>query len=188
MFAPLIASLALSSVVYAVPSTIGRRATAPQSIPSIWKPIGSALGSAPLTFTLVLHPAQDSSILDAKIAQIAADHNTQWLTQEELATYVAPSADAKAAVENAVQAIGATLKYSALGDKVSVTTTVAQASKVMPDFVLSISNHSFERGFLLAIRLVFCYNIQELYLRRSEIGDGYPYDRIHTPCLHIAVH
>lgn len=134
MFAPLssfVASLALSSVAYGVPSTIGRRASAPQSIPSIWKPVGSALGSAPLTFTLVLHPAQDPSILDTKLTQIATDPNTQWLSQEELSSYVAPSADAKAAVENAVQAIGATFEYSTLGDKVTVTTTVTQASKVM---------------------------------------------------------
>jgi tripeptidyl-peptidase-1 len=66
------------------------------------------------------------------MTQIALSRSA-WLSQEEVAGFIAPSAEATTAVENAVNALGATgLTYSSIGDKLTLTTTVEKASQVSP--------------------------------------------------------
>lgn len=129
-FAQLIALIVASiSLVSAAPATSGRTQYAPSVIPSVWKKLGAAKASDTLSFTLVFNPANASG-LEERMTQIALSHG-EWLSQDEVATYFAPSADVKNSVESALKAIGASdFTYSALGDKLTVTTTVDQAAEV----------------------------------------------------------
>lgn len=137
----LVAFLTIVPSAQAVPqSLVGRSYKAPKVIPSVWSQGGAAKASAPLIFTFALNSERDSNELDAKIASIAMDPNAQWLTKEELATYVAPSASAKATVEAAIKSMrGASFSYSSLGDKVTVQTTVDEAAKVCKTFLLQLN-------------------------------------------------
>lgn len=129
-FAQLLALIMASiSMVAAAPASSGRTQYAPSVIPAVWKKIGAAKTSDSLSFTLVFNPVNPSG-LEERMTQIALSRG-EWLSQDEVATYFAPSADAKTAVETALKAIGATdLTYSAIGDKLTVTTTVEKAAEV----------------------------------------------------------
>lgn len=142
-FAQLLALIIASiSLVSAAPATSGRTQYAPSVIPSVWKKLGAAKASDTLSFTLVFNPANASG-LEERMTQIALSHG-EWLSQDEVATYFAPSADVKNSVESALKAIGASdFTYSALGDKLTVTTTVDQAAEVHSircRFLVSLSN------------------------------------------------
>lgn len=68
--------------------------------------------------------------MTARMEKIAAEHSA-WLSEDDLATYIAPTDEAKAAVQAAIAELGATIvSTSAAGDKVTVSTTVEKASKV----------------------------------------------------------
>lgn len=133
--APLIALFALAaSLVTSIAAVPRARAPtprthyAPSHIGSAWKHIGGPVASAPIEFTFVLEG--DYEGLTARMEKIAADHSA-WLSEDELATYVAPSDDAKAAVQAAIKELGATtIATSDAGDKVTVSTTVEKASQV----------------------------------------------------------
>lgn len=133
--APLVTLLALvaslTASVAAVPrvrAPAARTHHAPEHISADWKQVGNADSSASIEFTFVLEGDYDG--LTEKMEKIAAEHSA-WLTEEELATFVAPSDDAKTVVEAAIKELGATkIATSTAGDKVTVSTTVEKASKV----------------------------------------------------------
>lgn len=128
-FAQLLALAATISLVSAAPAATGVKQYAPKVIPAVWKKLGAAPTEKPITFTVVFG-ARDAQGLEERMTDIALSHG-DWLTQDEVSTYIAPSADAKAAVEAALKSIGATdFSYSAIGDKLTVTTTVDQAAEV----------------------------------------------------------
>lgn len=115
------------AAIRGAPSPSGRTQKAPASIPAAWKALGDAPGSEAITFTLVFEP-RDNAGLTARMEQIALTRSA-WLTEEEVASYVAPTAEAKAAVDAAIKGIGATGVYSRQGDHVAVTTTVEKAAQ-----------------------------------------------------------
>lgn len=126
LLALIVASITLAS---AAPAPGGRTQYAPTVIPAVWKKLGAAKPSDSLSFTLVFNPV-DASGLEERMTQIALSHG-EWLSQEEVATYFAPSPDVKNAVESALKAIGVVdFSYSAIGDHLTVTTTVDQAAEV----------------------------------------------------------
>lgn len=121
--------MASISMVAAAPTASGRTQYAPSVIPSVWTKLGAAQPSNSLSFTLVFNPV-DASGLEERMTQIALSRG-EWLTEDEVSSYFAPSADAKSTVETALKAIGATdFTYSAIGDKLTVTTTVEKAAEV----------------------------------------------------------
>jgi tripeptidyl-peptidase-1 len=134
--APLTRLLFLSlslAVANAVPSTSGRTEYAPRVIPAVWTKVGSAPANKPLTFDFIFSP-RDAVGLEARMLEIAHSQSA-WLSEEEVANYIAPSADVKASVEAAITELGAnSMKYSRNGDTLTVTTTVGKAAKVYPDF------------------------------------------------------
>lgn len=133
--APLAALFALAASlvtsVAAVPHTrapVARTHYAPSHIGADWKHVGSSVPSDAIEFTFVLEG--DYEGLTARMEKIAAEHSA-WLSEDELATYIAPSADAKAAVQAAIKELGAsTVSTSPSGDKVTVSTTVEKAAQV----------------------------------------------------------
>lgn len=126
LLALIITSISLAS---AAPAGSGRTQYAPSVIPNVWTKLGAAKPSNALSFTLVFNPV-DASGLEERMTEIALSHG-EWLSQDEVAAYFAPAADVKSTVENALKAIGATeFTYSAIGDKLSVTTTVDKAAEV----------------------------------------------------------
>lgn len=131
------------SFVSAAPATSGRTQYAPSVIPSVWKKVGSAPASKAITFDFIFAP-KDTAGLEERMLEIA-NSQSEWLTEEEIASYIAPSDEAKATVETAVKAMGATgLKYSRNGDTLTVTTTIAEAAKVRIQLLntySSISTH-----------------------------------------------
>lgn len=128
-------ALSLSAVSFAAPPpsarspASGRTHYGPSTIGSNWKHVGASAGSASVELTFVLNG--DYAGLTERMETIAASRGSQsWLTQEELATYMTPSADAQAAVNGAISALGAqVVSKSVVGDKITVSTTVEKASQ-----------------------------------------------------------
>lgn len=124
----LLLSLSLA-VANAAPSIKGRTQYAPSVIPSVWKQIGNAPADKSITFDLIFQP-KDTAGLEERMLEIS-NSKSAWLTEEEIASYIAPSDDIKTIVEAAVKAGGAdSFSYSRNGDTMSVTTTIAKAAKV----------------------------------------------------------
>lgn len=120
----------LSPSALAVPAKPGRTHRAGPNIASHWQHVGPSSASDEMNITFVLK-SKDYDGLTAKMDQIALEGG-EWLTVEELANYVGPADESKAAIEAAVKSsLGASeFSYSATGDKLTVKTTVEAASKV----------------------------------------------------------
>lgn len=124
----LLLSLSLS-LTSAAPSANGRTQFAPKVIPSVWKKAGSAPAAQSLTFDLIFAPANVAG-LEQRMLEIS-NSGSLWITEEEVASFIVPSDDAKTAVEAALKGMGATgLTYSRSGDVLTSTATVEQAAKV----------------------------------------------------------
>lgn len=96
------------SVVYvnAAPRSAGKTQYGPRVIPNIWKAGAAAPASGDLTFDLIFAP-KDAAGLEERMLEIAtAPGEKSWLSEEEIASYIAPSDDAKAAVEAAIKDLG----------------------------------------------------------------------------------
>lgn len=107
----------------------GRTQYAPRNIPHPWKNIGDAPANKPLTFDLIFAP-RDAAGLEERMLGIARSQSA-WMSEEEIAAYIAPSPEVKATVEAAIKKLGATnVKSSRNGGTLTVTTTVATAAKV----------------------------------------------------------
>ncbi|KAF8308704.1 subtilisin-like protein [Clavulina sp. PMI_390] len=120
--------LAYVAAVTAAPATSGRVHAAPSVIPSMWKQGAAAPAAKTISFDLIFAP-KDVAGLEARMLEIS-NSKSAWMTEEEIAAYIVPSNEDKAAVETALKGIGATdLTYSRNGDTLTVTTTIAQASK-----------------------------------------------------------
>lgn len=122
--------LGILFIAASVPSTLAVNPKihhAPKNIPPAWKKLSHALDSASIEFTFVL--AGNYTSLTQRMEQIASSH-LSWLTESELASYVGPSKASKNAVQSAIEEMSATvLSTSAVGDKVTVKTSVGDASK-----------------------------------------------------------
>lgn len=128
-FAQLLIFAAASLCLTSASPAPGRTHFAPKVISSAWKKVGDAKHSDSLSFTLVFNPANASGLED-HMTQIALSRG-EWLSHDEVARYFAPSADSKKAVERALKAIGVTeFQYTAIGDHLTVTTTVQKAAEV----------------------------------------------------------
>lgn len=105
---------------------------APKIIPNIWQQVSEALGTSPYTFTMSL--ASSNLVgLTTRMEQIAAEGQGDWLTEEELQTYVQPSADATNQVTAYLTSQGipsSDISFNKFGDQVTVTTTVAQTAEI----------------------------------------------------------
>lgn len=137
----------VASGVIAIPhprSLTPRTHYAPARINANWKHVGGAIASENIEFTFVL--AGDYEGLTARMEKTASERSA-WLTRDELKTYVAPSNEAKAAVQAAIEELGATrVATSPAGDKVTVSTTVERASQVRVLFLLL--SHSSRRDMI----------------------------------------
>lgn len=124
------AALLSRSLAAPANSSGGRTHYAPSKIASHWQHVGpsSSTDEIPVTFVL---KGKDYDGLTAKMEQIALEGG-EWLSVEDLANYVGPADESKAALEAAVKESFGTsdFEYSATGDKLTVKTTVEAASKV----------------------------------------------------------
>lgn len=113
----------------AVPTMNGRTQYAPSVLPSVWTQIDVAPTSNLITFDLIFAP-RDPIGLEERMLKVVRTRSA-WLTEEAIASYIAPSNDTKAIVEASVKAMGAkNLTYSRNLDTLTVTSTIAQAAKV----------------------------------------------------------
>lgn len=140
------------SIVYA---NAGKTQYGPRVIPNIWKAGAAAPASGAISFDLIFAP-KDAAGLEARMLEIAlAPGEKSWLSEEEIASYIAPSDDAKAAVEAAIKDLGS-FTYSRngislflpkrsrsvvdkinLGDTLTVKTTVEKAASVGRSYKLT---------------------------------------------------
>ena len=122
--------LCLSLVVaIAAHGTRGRTLYAPKAIPAAWENIGPAPDNRSLTFDIILKP-RDGSGLQQRMLEIVRSQS-RWLTEDEIASYIAPRADVKATVGLAIKGLEANnLTWSRNGDTLRVRTTVGKAAKV----------------------------------------------------------
>lgn len=144
--ATLISLLSLATAVVAAPHRTGaaRSHFTRRTISSHWTEVDAANPSAPISFALVLKG--DYAGLTQRMQTIAAQQSP-WLSKDELATYVSPAPGATAAVEAAIQEMGTITGRSTLGDKITVTTTVANASQVsrQPHFATRLPQYAMAR-------------------------------------------
>lgn len=127
----LLLSLSLA-VTSAASSAGGRTQYAPRVIPAVWQKVGSAPPNKPLTFDFIFAP-RDAAGLEERMLEIAHSQSA-WLSEGEIASYVAPSANVKAIVEAAITELGAdSMKYSRNGGTLTVATTIGKASTVYND-------------------------------------------------------
>ena len=120
---------AVSAVLGAPAARSGRTLYAPTAISSKWTHLGSSVSTEALEFTFILK-SKDYAGLSAKMEEIALARS-EWLTQEQLAEYVAPTDEAVAAVNAAIHSFGGSIvSKSVTGDKITVSTTVGAAAKV----------------------------------------------------------
>ncbi|KAL9940154.1 hypothetical protein V8E36_000859 [Tilletia maclaganii] len=99
---------------------------APQTINKLWQAVGLPDLAAPFKTTLQLTEA-DLSGLSVRMNQIAAEGSGKWLSDEELKTYVTPSADTVATVTKYLTAQGvnpSTIEYSKFGDQVTFVSSI----------------------------------------------------------------
>lgn len=126
-----ISVLSIAVYVTAAPhfrAPVPRRHYAPDRISGNWKRINNTFPTTSIEFTFVL--GGDYESLAARMVKIAAEHSP-WLTKNELAAYIAPSDEARAAVETAIEELGASkIATSSLGDKITVSATIEKASQV----------------------------------------------------------
>lgn len=158
------ALLPLALLFAAGANAAARTHYAPQHIPSAWSKVGAAPAADSLEFTFVLEG--DYAGLTSRMEQIAASQS-EWLTEDELASYIAPSADAKTAIDAAIKELGATVvSTSPAGDKVTVSTTVEAASKYFAaDF------HQYEHTGNVAHK-THAYTIPDAI--SAHVSDVYP--------------
>lgn len=107
---------------------------APEFISPEWKEVGKAAPASLVNFTIYLK--SDYNKLTERMEAIAAEHSS-WLSDDELAAYVAPSPEAIAAVEAAIGEMDATESARSLaGDAITISASVEKVSKVSIGFIL----------------------------------------------------
>lgn len=117
------------AVAIAAPRTCGRTLYAPKAIPATWENLGPAPDNASLTFNIILKPRDDSGLQQRMLEVVRSQ--SRWLTEDEIAGYIAPSADVKAIVGLAIKELVAdNLTWTRNGDTLRVRTTVGNAAKV----------------------------------------------------------
>jgi len=117
------------AVAIAAPGTRGRTLYAPKAIPATWENLGPAPDNAPLTFNIILKPRDDSGLQQRMLEVVR--NQSRWLTEDEIAGYIAPSADVKAIIGLAIKELVAdNLTWTRNGDTLRVRTTVGNAAKV----------------------------------------------------------
>ncbi len=83
-----------------------------------------------MDFTIVLESANLAG-LETRMQQIALDTASPWLTEDEVASYVGATPQAKSTVEAAIKTIpDANYSFNTLGDMVTVSTNVGHANRV----------------------------------------------------------
>lgn len=154
--------LLIHTVVSTVAAALSRTHYAPDIIPSPWKNLSLATASDSIEFTFVF--ASDYTPLTQRMEQIASDHSA-WLTETELAAYVGPSDTAKSAVQDAIKELsGTVLATSALGDKVTINTTIEKASKVCTSQSLLTTSYRISRTKITDKNRTSDHNISTVFL------------------------
>ena len=121
--------LLLLSFTLAGRNAKGRTHHAPAIISDAWTKDGTAPGGKSLTFDIIFKP-RDAAGLEQRMLDIAHGQS-KWLSEDEIASYIAPTADAKANVETAIRELEPNnMTYSRNRDTLTVTTTVEKAAKV----------------------------------------------------------
>lgn len=109
--------------------TKGRTHYAAAIISDAWTKDGAAPEDESLTFDIIFKP-RDADGLERRMLDIA-HRQSNWLSEVEIASYIAPTADAKANVETALKKLEPnSMTYSRNRDTLIVTTTVEKAAKV----------------------------------------------------------
>lgn len=160
----------------AAPSPSGRTQYGPKVIPNIWKKGAAAPKTGDLTFDLIFSP-KDTAGLEAKMTEIALNQG-EWLSEEEIASYIAPSDDARATVEAALKAAGVdSYSYSRNGDTLTVKTSIAKAANVSSLLLLLVLR------VLTSINTVLLHRVLLIHSHRlfHQPLQGYP---VHYPCCH----
>ncbi|KAK0531903.1 hypothetical protein OC842_003465 [Tilletia horrida] len=123
----------------AVTPRAGVHKTAPAIAPE-WRELGQANHGNDYTLTFSLHPANQDG-LTARMQQIAATGG-EWLTADEVASYVAPKAEDLASLQTFLKSQGIqdnAISYSPAKDTVTVKTTVGKAAAMFAADLLSFS-------------------------------------------------
>ncbi|KAK0554893.1 hypothetical protein OC845_000534 [Tilletia horrida] len=100
---------------------------APETISSLWQAVGLPDLSAPFTTTLQLNEP-DLAGLATRMDAIAAEGSGKWLSDDELRTYISPSADTVNTVKTYLTSKGvdaSTIKLSKFGDQITFTSSLA---------------------------------------------------------------
>ncbi|KAK0535116.1 hypothetical protein OC842_002418 [Tilletia horrida] len=99
---------------------------APEIISSLWQAIGLPDLAAPFKTTLQLTEANLDG-LAARMEQIAAEGSGKWLSDDELKSYIAPSADALSTVTNYLKQQGVnpnSITTSKFGDQITFVSSI----------------------------------------------------------------
>ncbi|KAK0554894.1 hypothetical protein OC845_000535 [Tilletia horrida] len=100
---------------------------APALVSSLWQAVGLPDLSAPFTTTLQLNEP-DLAGLATRMDAIAAEGSGKWLSDDELRTYISPSADTVNTVKTYLTSKGvdaSTIKLSKFGDQITFTSSLA---------------------------------------------------------------
>ncbi|KAL9940792.1 hypothetical protein V8E36_000280 [Tilletia maclaganii] len=117
----------------------GVHKTAPKISPQ-WQQLGQANSASDYTLTFSLQPSNQVGLTE-RMEQIAATGG-DWLTAEEVASYVAPKPEDLASVQAFLKSHGVAdsdISYSLAKDTVSVKTTVGKAAIMFAADLLSFS-------------------------------------------------
>ena len=112
---------------------------APPVIPALFKHLGPAQDSSPLTFTLHLQQANMDG-LNKRMEHIATAQEP-WLSEDQLSTFVRPAQATMNAVLDFLKVAnlsGDAVSQNSFGDKMIVTTTVGQAKRLFPGTEFSV--------------------------------------------------
>ena len=86
-----------------------------------------APGDKSLTFDIIFN-TRDADRLEQHLLEIV-HHQSKWLSEEEIASYIAPSADVKTTVELAIKGLEPlNMLYSRDGGALTITTAIAKVA------------------------------------------------------------
>ena len=104
----------------------------PELIPDLFRELGLAPTEAKTTYTITLKGANEDA-LEARMLDIANGGKGEWLSEDELRSYVSPAAEHVDAVKKFLTGAGvdaSAISSSRYGDRISVSSTVSQINSM----------------------------------------------------------
>lgn len=130
-FILLLSTLAISTCSAAAIETALLR-IAPESIPSSWQESALSEHDPPFEWTINVE-SRDIPGLTARMKQIAEENKGNWLSDEELRQYAAPTQEATDAVLKFLaskEILPSQIKSSRYGDRITVNTTIGKTAEM----------------------------------------------------------